>query len=77
MKFSLGGFMFGAIAMFSGILMVRFYKGIPDNLAGGPATYDKIGMWGVGVAVFGVLMMFGIIQWLLVLVLRQVFPQLN
>ena len=77
MKFSLGGFMFGAIAMIIGILMVRFYKGIADNLAGGLATYDKIRMWGVGVAVFGVLMMFGIIQWLLVLVLRQVFPQLK
>ena len=77
MKFSLGGFMFGAIAMIIGILMVRFYKVIADNLAGGLATYDKIRMWGVGVAVFGVLMMFGIIQWLLVLVLRQVFPQLN
>ena len=77
MKFSLGGFMFGAIAMIIGILMVRFYKGIADNLPGGLATYDKIRMWGVGVAVFGVLMMFGIIQWLLVLVLRQVFPQLN
>ena len=77
MKFSLGGFMFGAIAMIIGILMVRFYKVIADNLAGGLATYDKIRKWGVGVAVFGVLMMFGIIQWLLVLVLRQVFPQLN
>ena len=77
MKFSLGGFMFGAIAMIIGILMVRFYKEIADNLAGGIATYDRIRMWGVGVAIFGVLMMFGVVQWLLILILRQVFPQLN
>ena len=77
MKFSLGGFMFGAIAMIIGILMVRFYKEIADNLAGGIATYDRIRMWGVGVAVFGVLMMFGVVQWLLILILRQVFPQIN
>ncbi len=77
MKFSLGGFMFGAIAMIIGILMVRFYKEIADNLAGGIATYDRIRMWGVGVAIFGVLMMFGVVQWLLILILRQVFPQIN
>ena len=77
MKFSLGGFMFGAIAMIIGILMVRFYKEIADNLAGGIATYDRIRMWGVGVAIFGVLMMFGVVQWHLILILRQVFPQIN
>ncbi|MBS7346490.1 MAG: hypothetical protein KIG14_02135 [Candidatus Sacchiramonaceae bacterium] len=77
MEFSFGGFIFGAIAMIIGILMVRFYKEIADNLTGGVSTYDKVRMWGLGIAVFGVLTMFGIIQWLLILILSQVFPQLR
>ncbi len=76
-EFSALWLILGILIAAVGVLMIRYYKEIGDNLVSGVRSYDKVKFWGVIVAVGGALTAFGILPMIVKAILRAVIPGLD
>jgi hypothetical protein len=74
-KFSFLWLVIGLLVSIGGILIVRFYKQVADNLAHGVSSYQKVKAWGVGFAAAGILMALNVHMLLLELLVNLIFPK--
>ena len=77
MEFNINGFLLGVAIIVVGVLLLKYYKEIADNLASGVSSYDKIRIWGVGLVMLGLGVSFGIVQFLLIELLSLFFPSIR
>lgn len=77
MELNFGTFLLGLGITILGALMVRFYKEISDNLAGGISSYDKVRLWGLGITIFGIFFAFNIIQLIILEIVKLFFPNIG
>ncbi|MDR2063949.1 MAG: hypothetical protein LBQ02_04175 [Candidatus Nomurabacteria bacterium] len=72
-QFSIFWLVVGLLVSVGGILIVRYYKEVSDNLAHGVSSYQKVKAWGVGFAAAGILMALNVHMMLLELIANLIF----
>ena len=76
-EFSIGSFFIGLIILIAGAVFVRWHQVIADNMSGGVSSYERYKLWGAIACVVGLLVMVNLHTFLLVNLLKSIFPGLN
>ncbi|MBR3116157.1 hypothetical protein IKF30_02930 [Candidatus Saccharibacteria bacterium] len=70
------GWLFGGLGiMLAGGLIVIFYKQISDNFVSGVSSYDKVKLFGVITAIFGLLVASNLLPVILTWLFQSMFPR--
>ena len=68
-EFSWSAFVFGALIAVAGVLLLRFYQQIADNLGSGAISYDRYKLAGLITTIVGIVVMLNlhalILGWIL------------
>ena len=76
MKWTLSWFWFfvGLVCVIAGILILRYYRQIADNMASGVASYDRVKLFGIIFAGAGIVFMFNIHSLILYVIFHFIMP---
>jgi uncharacterized membrane protein YidH (DUF202 family) len=72
--FSIGAFFIGLLILAAGVAFVKWYQVIADNMGGGVSSYDRYRMWAFITCGVGLLVMTNLHTFILVNLLKSVFP---
>ena len=73
-EFSIGTFFVGILILVASAAFVRWHQVIADNMASGVSSYDRFKMWGLIGCGVGLLVMVNLHTFILVNLLKSVFP---
>ena len=74
-NFSFGWVFLGFLIFAAGGAIVVFYRQISENLASGVSSYDRVKLWGIVIAIIGVIVMTNLHTLLLTLFVNLIKPK--
>ena len=76
-EFSIGSFFIGLIIVIAGVIFVRFYRQIADNLGSGLSSYDRFRLVALISCGVGILVMLNLHWFILGNIMLMIFPSLK
>ena len=76
-EFSLGAFFLGILILAAGIVFARYYQVIADNLGSGVMSYDRFRLAALITCGVGILVTLNLHTYILMSLLRIIFPGLS
>ena len=72
-SFSTGSFILGILIVVAGVLLVKYYKQVADNMGKGMASYERYKLYGTIACGVGILVMLNVHMFVLGVIVKMVF----